>query len=68
MAPNAMAIAPLIQEAKVPTLIFVATGLEITKKSDYFIRTGHTTAQVGTPLARQVRDGSWQGSFWMWAV
>jgi branched-chain amino acid transport system substrate-binding protein len=54
MTPNAMAIAPLIQEAKVPTVIFVATGLEITKKSDYFIRTGHTTAQVGTPLARQV--------------
>ena len=54
MTPNAMAIAPLIQEAKVPTVIFVATGIEITKKSDYFIRTAHTTAQVGTPLARQV--------------
>ena len=54
MTPNAMAVAPLVQEAKIPTVIFVATASEITKRSDYFIRTGHTTAQVGAPLAGQV--------------
>lgn len=54
MTPNAMAVAPLIQEAKVPTVIFVAAASEITKKSDYFLRTAHTSWQVTTPLANAI--------------
>jgi branched-chain amino acid transport system substrate-binding protein len=54
MTPNAMAVAPLIQEAKVPTVIFVAAASDITKKSDYFLRTAHTSWQLTTPLAAQI--------------
>ena len=52
--PNAMAVAPLIQEAKVPTVIFNAATSQITEKSDYFIRTSYTLWQVTVPLAQQM--------------
>ena len=52
--PNAMAVAPLIQEAKVPTVIFNAATSQITEKSDYFVRSSYTLWQVTVPLAQQV--------------
>jgi branched-chain amino acid transport system substrate-binding protein len=50
--PNAMAVAPLIQQSKTPTVIFNAATSSITPKSDYFVRTSYTLWQVTVPLAQ----------------
>lgn len=50
--PNAMAVAPLIQQSQTPTVIFNAATSAITEKSDYFIRTSYTLWQVTVPLAQ----------------
>lgn len=50
--PNAMAVAPLITQAQVPTVIFNAATSSITEKSEYFIRTSYTLWQVTVPLAQ----------------
>lgn len=49
--PNALAVAPLIQKAKVPTVIFNAATSIIVKKSDYFVRTSFSLWQVTVPMA-----------------
>lgn len=49
--PNALAVAPLIDQAQVPTVIFNAATSIITTKSPYFIRTSFTTTQTAAPLA-----------------
>lgn len=54
--PNAMAVAPLIQQAKVPTVIFLASTSEITQKSDYFVRTSYTMWQLTKPAAMAAYD------------
>lgn len=50
--PNAMAIAPLIQQSKTPAVIFNAATSAITAKSDYFVRTSYTLWQVTVPMAQ----------------
>lgn len=50
--PNAMAVAPLITRAKIPTVIFNAATSEITEASPYFVRASHTLAQLSAPAAR----------------
>lgn len=54
--PNAFAVAPLINQAKVPTVIFNAATSAITKESEYFVRTSYTLPQVSVPVARYARD------------
>jgi len=49
--PNALAVASLIQKAKVPTVIFNAATSIIVKKSDYFVRTSFSLWQVTVPMA-----------------
>lgn len=50
--PNALAVAPLIEQSKTPTVIFNAATSSITEKSEYFIRTSYTLWQVTVPLAQ----------------
>lgn len=50
--PNAMAVAPLIQQSRTPTVIFNAATSAITEKSEYFIRTSYTLWQVTVPAAQ----------------
>lgn len=50
--PNALAVAPLIQQSKTPTVIFNAATSAITEKSEYFIRTSYTLWQVTVPMAQ----------------
>lgn len=50
--PNALAVAPLIQQSKTPTVIFNAATSSITEKSEYFLRTSYTLWQVTVPLAQ----------------
>ena len=49
--PEALAVASIIQSAKVPTVILNAAGPTIVEKSDYFVRTSNTLPQITTPLA-----------------
>jgi branched-chain amino acid transport system substrate-binding protein len=50
--PNAMAVAPLIQQSQTPTVIFNAATSAITDKSEFFLRTSYTLWQVTVPLAQ----------------
>lgn len=50
--PNALAVAPLIQQSQTPTVIFNAATSAITEKSEFFIRTSYTLWQVTVPLAQ----------------
>ncbi len=54
--PNALAVAPLIDRAKKPAVIFNAATSIITEQSDYFVRTGFTLWQVTVPLAEWAYD------------
>jgi len=54
--PNALAIAPVADEARIPTVIFNAATSAITEKSDYLIRTSYTLWQVTVPIARYVLE------------
>ncbi len=50
--PNALAVAPLIQQSQTPTVIFNAATSSITEKSQFFIRTSYTLWQVTVPMAQ----------------
>ncbi|WFU12864.1 ABC transporter substrate-binding protein (plasmid) [Rhizobium sp. CB3090] len=51
--PNAIAVAPLIKQAKVPAVIFNAGTSSINKQSEYFLRTSFTLWQISQP------EGEW---------
>jgi branched-chain amino acid transport system substrate-binding protein len=48
--PDALAIAPLLDESKVALVIFNAGGSAITTKSPYIVRTSFTLAQTSAPM------------------
>ena len=50
--PDAMAIAPLLQQANVPLVIFNAATSAIVQQSPLVVRTSFTTAQTTTPLGK----------------
>ncbi|NEX64700.1 ABC transporter substrate-binding protein [Noviherbaspirillum galbum] len=50
--PDALAVAALAQEAKVPVVIFNASTSAILDKSEYLLRTSYTLPQVGVPVAK----------------
>jgi branched-chain amino acid transport system substrate-binding protein len=50
-SPNVLAIADLVTQAKVPTIITNAAAGIITRKSPYFVRISFSLAQEATPLA-----------------
>jgi branched-chain amino acid transport system substrate-binding protein len=50
--PNAMAVAPLATEAKVPTIIMNAGTSVIVRQSPYLVRTSFTMWQSGYPLGQ----------------
>ena len=49
--PNAAAVASVINEAKLPTVIFNAATSKILRDSDYFVRVSFTLNQDTVPLA-----------------
>jgi branched-chain amino acid transport system substrate-binding protein len=51
--PNAMAVAPVATQAKVPTVIFNASASGVVSKSPYFVRTSNTLPQVSIPVAKE---------------
>src|SRR5919199_1418825 len=50
--PNAFAVAPLLEEGKVPLVIFNAATSSVVQKSPYIVRTSFTLWQATAPLAR----------------
>lgn len=52
LTPNAMAVAPVVSEAKVPMIISNAATSAITTKSPYITRVSMTIPQVSAPLAQ----------------
>ncbi|NYZ12620.1 ABC transporter substrate-binding protein [Azospirillum sp. RWY-5-1] len=52
--PDALAVAPLIDEAKIPCVIFNAATSAITEKSPLYVRTSFTLWQASVPLADYV--------------
>jgi branched-chain amino acid transport system substrate-binding protein len=54
--PNALAVAPLIEQSQTPTVIFNAATSSINKESGYFLRTSYTLWQVSAPLAEWAYD------------
>lgn len=54
--PNALAIAPLLEEAKVPLVVFNAAASVITEKSPYIVRTSFTIWQNTVPAAQAARQ------------
>jgi branched-chain amino acid transport system substrate-binding protein len=51
LTPNALAVAPVATQAKVPTIIMNAATSIITTKSPYIARVSFTLSQVAAPLA-----------------
>jgi branched-chain amino acid transport system substrate-binding protein len=51
LTPNAMAVAPVATEAKVPMVIMNAATSAITTKSPYIVRVSFTLPQVTAPIA-----------------
>jgi len=54
--PNALAVAPLIEQSQTPTVIFNAATSAINKQSDFYVRTSYTLWQVSAPLAEWAYD------------
>lgn len=54
--PNALAIAPLLDQSQTPAVIFNAATSIITQQSDMFVRTGFTLWQVTVPMADWAYD------------
>ncbi len=52
LTPNAMAVAPVVTEAKVPMVISNAATSSITTKSPYIARVSMTIPQVSAPMAQ----------------
>ncbi|WP_434730442.1 ABC transporter substrate-binding protein [Rhizobium binae] len=57
--PNAVAVAPLTKQAKVPAVIFNAATSSINKQSEFFLRTSFTLTQIAQPAAEwAAKNGS----------
>ncbi len=54
--PNALAVAPLIEQSQTPTVIFNAATSSINKESEFYLRTSYTLWQVSAPLAEWAYD------------
>lgn len=54
--PNAMAIAPLLEEAKTPLVVFNAATSAITQRSPYVVRTSFTMWQNTVPMGKVAQD------------
>ena len=51
-SPNAFSVSPVLTQAKIPGVIFVAATPNITQTSPYWVRTGYTSWQSAVPMAQ----------------
>jgi branched-chain amino acid transport system substrate-binding protein len=61
--PNAMAIAALTKEAKVPFVTMTAGGSTVTQQSPYVVRTGWTLWQTSYPLGEWAAKQGWKTAY-----
>ena len=61
--PNAMAVAALTKEAKVPFVTMTAGGSAVTLQSPYVVRTGWTLWQTSYPLAQWAAKQGWKKAY-----
>lgn len=61
--PNAMAIAALTKEAKVPFVTMTAGGSAVTLQSPYVIRSGWTLWQTSYPLGEWAAKQGWKNAY-----
>jgi branched-chain amino acid transport system substrate-binding protein len=61
--PNAMAIAALTKEAKVPFVTMTAGGSAVTLQSPYVVRTGWTLWQTSYPLGEWAAKQGWKNAY-----
>lgn len=54
-SPNAMAIGPVLTQARIPCIILNASASDVPKRSDYIARISFTVGQVSAPM------GTWAG-------
>ncbi len=50
--PNALAVADLVTELKIPTVLFNTPTAVVTRKSPYFVRVSHTLPEVAGQIAK----------------
>jgi branched-chain amino acid transport system substrate-binding protein len=50
--PNALAVADIVTESKLPFVLFNSPTAVVTRKSPYFVRTSHTIPSVAEPIAK----------------
>jgi branched-chain amino acid transport system substrate-binding protein len=50
--PNALAVAPIATEARIPQIVVGAVASSITKRSPYIVRTMYAQSQVTVPMAQ----------------
>jgi len=62
-SPNAMAVASVATEAKVPQIVTVAAGSAITRASPYIVRTSFTIWQQAYPLAKWAYSQGWRKAY-----
>lgn len=61
--PNAMAVAGLTKEAKVPFVTMTAGGSAVTLQSPYVVRTGWTLWQTSYPLGQWASKQGWKNAY-----
>ncbi len=61
--PNAMAVAALTKEAKVPFVTMTAGGSAVTLQSPYVVRTGWTLWQSSYPLGEWAAKQGWKNAY-----
>ena len=61
--PNAMAIAALTKDAKVPFVTMTAGGSAVTLQSPYVVRTGWTLWQTSYPLGEWAAKQGWKNAY-----
>ena len=49
-SPNATGVAPVVTEAKIPTILFNAAASVVTRQSPYFVRVSFTLPQLAAPV------------------
>jgi branched-chain amino acid transport system substrate-binding protein len=62
-SPNALAIAPVATEAKVPAIIMNASGAAITRASPYIVRFSWTVWQNAYPLGQWASKQGWRRAY-----
>ena len=62
--PNALAVAPIATEAKIPEIVVGAVASIVTARSPYIVRTMYAQTQVTVPMAQWAKERSSGSSPW----